>query len=67
MVRKTGGAAADVGWALLADDVEIVVVVTVCVVVVVDCGVAVGNAGCDCANESVVAAAKRKAKDRFFT
>jgi len=38
-------------------------------VVVVDCGVAVGNAGCDCANESVAAATKRKDKDkdRFFT
>jgi len=67
MVRKTGGAAAELGWALLVDDVEIVVVVTVWVVVLVDCGVAVGNAGCDCAHESVVAAAKTKAKDRFFT
>ena len=65
MLRKTGGAAAEAGWALLVDDVAIVVVVTV--VVVVDCGVAVGHAGCDCAHESVAAAAKRKAKDRFFT
>lgn len=67
MVRKTGACAADVGGALLADDVEIVVVVTVWVVVVVDCGVAVGNTGCDCAHESVAAAAKKKAQDRFFT
>ena len=67
MVRKTGGCAAGAGWALLVDDVEIVVVVTVWVVVVVGCAVDVGNAGCDCANESVATAAKTKAQDRFFT
>jgi hypothetical protein len=62
--RETVGVA--VGRPLLVDDVETVVVVTVCVVVVV--GVAAGNAVCDCANTRGLAAAKiTNAKDSFFT